>query len=752
MCIRDRKVLLETLYAPITNAAKFKARVKAGVLGRAGSTSTELYGIQTSISNKINSIKAKKAREMYEDFFYKLQVPENGEWAVQKAMTDDVSDALGLGDFMSTAYKRIGAPPGHRSGQNRSYLEWWWQYMMNMRAERYTADAMRELVASEYALDVGDPVFKALTDIVAHPGSQKIEAILSGMGTAAESRALKYLERLGADEYIIKSKGLVPSELRDMIQFMKSETGMAPVIASEYRRMRDLGVMSARDMTGIKLYDNTRALMREGMTLGWWFLAKPAYFLGNLLAVPEQLLMTTGQRGLAASGRMFTNPRIVGELVKRNALGWKPRASTLSLKTKQGVWGIDDLEAAIRKYGVDRTYARSENGRSLMNDLLKENPGALPWMYNKGGALQSALRTVNDSIEYTFRTSVFVDALKRGDDAATAARLARESLYDYSTLTPAERKIARTVFTFYTFMRKNMDAFWKGFAEDPSRVLRSLRYYNAQPSLNQFNREQFANMNEQDMGRIALGEYQDKKGRKGLYMSSPQSVFDALLLSYDIANLTGVPSKMGRTTRGAGESMNELSGQMAAFIPSEPGWWLRWWAQHTDADSPGSDLEANSRWANQIPHFMMEGERGRIMRDWFPDIRWYPVETESSMVRSREDDELPGFYALESKPQMLDEDQERIKEQIRWWQNLKAVLGGGQPLRSAQKLADFMVANGVLEGGEIELKEGTGNIMDILTAVQRTPPSTKENLMRRLEERERGKDASIGEAMKRVNP
>mgnify|MGYP003632870719 CR=1 FL=1 len=746
------KVLLETLYTPITSAAKLKARVKAGALGRAGSTSTELYGIQTAVQNKINNIEDNVAREMYEDFFYGLKVPDGGEWAVSKGMADSTSDALGLSKFMKLAYDKIGAPPVGYVGGQRSYLDWWWQYMMNLRAERYTSDSLRELIAKEYALDVNDPVFKAVDDIVTHPGDKKIEAILSGLGTAAESRAVQYLQRLGIDEYMLKAKGLIPAANRDMIQFMKSNTGMAPVIASEYRRMRDLGLMSARDMTGIKLLDNTRALMREGMTMGWWFMAKPAYFLGNLLSVPEQLMMTTGGRGLAGAGRIFTNPRIVGELVKRNAFGWKPRNSKLTLKTPHGVWGIDELEDSIRQYGVDRTYSRSENGRALMNDLLRERPGPVQWLVNTGGGLQEGLRTVNDSIEYTFRTAIYIDGLKRGDAPETAARVARESLYDYSTLTPAERKVARTVFTFYTFMRKNMDAFWKGFAEDPSRALRSLRFYQAQPSLWQMNREQFSEMNDQDMGRIALGEYENKKGRTGLYMSSPQSVFDAVLLSYDIANLTGVPSKLGGADRTSGESLNELSGQLASFLPTEPGWWLRWYAQHHDAPAAGSDAPATSRWSNIIPHFMMEGERGRMLRDWLPDIRWFPVESESSVVRARGDDDLPGFYALESKPRMLEKDQERIKEQIWWWQNFKTILGGGQPLRSAQKIADYLTANGILEGGEVELKEGTGNIMDILSAVQRDVPYSDENKLRRLEKMELGKESSERSAMDRVNP
>ena len=746
------KVLLETLYTPITSAAKLKARVKAGVLGRAGSTSTELYGVQTAVQNKINNIKDNVAREMYEDFFYKLKVPEGGEWAVSKGMADNTSDALGLGKFMKLAYQKIGAPPVGYTGGQRSYLDWWWQYMMNLRAERYTSDALKELIAKEYALDVKDPVFKAIDNIVTHPGDKKIESILSGLGTAAESRAVQYLQRLGIDEYMLRAKGVIPAANRDMIQFMKSESGMAPVIASEYRRMRDLGLMSARDMTGIKLLDNTRALMREGMTMGWWFMAKPAYFLGNLLSVPEQLLMTTGQRGLAGAGRMFTNPRIVGELVKRNALGWKPRTSKLTLKTPQGVWGVDELEDAIRQYGVDRTYARSENGRALMNDLLRERPGPIQWLMNTGGDLQEGLRTVNDSVEYSVRTAIFIDALKRGEAPESAARIARESLYDYSTLTPAERKVARTLFTFYTFMRKNMDAFWKGFAEDPSRALRALRFYQAQPSLWQMNREQFAGMNDQDMGRIALGEYEDKSGRTGLYMSSPQSVFDAVLLSYDIANLTGIPSKLGGADRTSGDSLNELSGQLAGFLPNEPGWWLRWYAQNHDAPSGGSETPATSRWNNIIPHFMMEGERGRMLRDWFPDIRWFPVESESSIVRARGDDALPGFYALESDSRMLKEDQARIKDQIWWWQNLKTILGGGQPLRSAQKVADYLTANGFLQGGEIELKEGTGNIMDILSAVQRPIPYSDEIKMKRLDERERRKESSEREAMDRVKP
>ena len=66
---------------------------------------------------------------------------------------------------------------------------------------------------------------------------------------------------------------------------------MVPWLQSEIRRMRELGLVDARAMGSSKLIENMQAFSREAMTLGY-LMVKPWYMLGNLLSVPEQLVMT----------------------------------------------------------------------------------------------------------------------------------------------------------------------------------------------------------------------------------------------------------------------------------------------------------------------------------------------------------------------------------------------------------------------------------------------------------------------------
>ena len=306
---------------------------------------------------------------------------------------------------------------------------------------------------------------------------------------------------------------MIPLESRDLFTTGRDNVTMVPWLQSEIRRMRELGLVDARAMGSSKLIENMRAFSREAMTLGY-LMVKPWYMLGNLLSVPEQLVMTQGGRVAGTVGTMFRHPLITGKMVMREARGGvkgvDPDASTF-VDGRGNVWSVDELHEVAQQYGINRTYAKIENGKYLMDEMLRSAPGVFKLAQRFAGDLQDTLRKTNDALEYQFRVGTFLDGLKRGEAPAQAARRARESLYDYSTLTPFERSWGRWVFTFYTFIRKNMDAFWTFAAKNPQRIALPARFYAAQPRLLNAEKEQFMNFNDQDIGRIALGEYKVRR-------------------------------------------------------------------------------------------------------------------------------------------------------------------------------------------------------------------------------------------------
>jgi hypothetical protein len=71
--------------------------------------------------------------------------------------------------------------------------------------------------------------------------------------------------------------------------------------------------------------------------------------------------------------------------------------------------------------------------------------------------------------------TAIIDSLEKGDTLERALEIGRKSMFDYGTLTEAEKAISRHFFIFYNYWRQSVVQFVKNMISDPARMMKYLR-------------------------------------------------------------------------------------------------------------------------------------------------------------------------------------------------------------------------------------------------------------------------------------
>lgn len=122
-----------------------------------------------------------------------------------------------------------------------------------------------------------------------------------------------------------------------------------------------------------------------------------------------------------------------------------------------------------REHGViGGGFQAQDVGNVTIDVALRSGKGAV----EKAKTLKPlrAGRKLNSALENNSRLALFIDQMKKHGDPEEAARTVKEALFDYGELTPFERKYARNVMAFYTFMRKNLELQAKELAKQPGKA------------------------------------------------------------------------------------------------------------------------------------------------------------------------------------------------------------------------------------------------------------------------------------------
>ena len=114
--------------------------------------------------------------------------------------------------------------------------------------------------------------------------------------------------------------------------------------------------------------------------------------------------------------------------------------------------------------------------------------------------------------------------------------MARRAAFDYSALTDWEKKTARNVIMFYSYMRKNMDLFYDTLLTNPSRVTNQLRLSNGLQQTNLESDPQ-AVLPEYMQSRLMVGIANSVANKhrydQRMYVMPPIPIMDSLNLVLD---------------------------------------------------------------------------------------------------------------------------------------------------------------------------------------------------------------------------
>ena len=261
--------------------------------------------------------------------------------------------------------------------------------------------------------------------------------------------------------------GVVPELRADVIG---SPLGIEPVMSTA--RVAEANVGRAVDFF-MTHFPVTMKHMKMGVTSGI-MVPNPAYFFGVSMGGMLQMYQGLGAVGTARS--IFKHNGMTMAVVSRLWKDGDLAAGNPLLVAKNGaVYTADQITAMAHAYGLKSSFIFSEAPQTLAKNMNRMRAKGINKVYWSADEWQRTLIEGATAMDNYYRVSVFVDALNRGESAASAAKLARKVAFDYADLTDIEKSWFRNIFMFYSYMRKNMDLFWDTILTNPHRILGQLR-------------------------------------------------------------------------------------------------------------------------------------------------------------------------------------------------------------------------------------------------------------------------------------
>ena len=261
--------------------------------------------------------------------------------------------------------------------------------------------------------------------------------------------------------------GVVPELRSDIIG---SPIGIDPIVSR--KRTFESNALRAVDFFALH-FPVTMKHMKMGVTTGL-MLPNPAYFFGVGMGGMLQMYQGMGPVGTARS--IFKHNGITSAVVARM---WKDGdfapGNPILVAVDGSVYTADQITELAVAYGLKSSFIYSEAPQTLAKNMNRLRAKGINKVYWTADEWQRTLIESATAMDNYYRVSVFVDALNRGESAASAAGVARKVAFDYADLTDIEKTWFRNIFMFYSYMRKNMDLFWDTILTNPERVTGQLR-------------------------------------------------------------------------------------------------------------------------------------------------------------------------------------------------------------------------------------------------------------------------------------
>ena len=308
--------------------------------------------------------------------------------------------------------------------------------------------------------------------LASHEDYRQAMVIVNRMGYA--DKDIKALETLG--HWNVKS-GIGKSARVEALKLVLTPEMTSMLMYAHRRGKFSLSSILQQGDAGAQAFNGLMRWHRMALTT-----LSPQYHASAMLSAMVTMHRQLGSRQVMGTlSQMFQNPEMVLEITRRTGKS-RSQGKTLGarvFRTKDGrIFTADMLEEGIQKYGVDVTVARSELQRGILRDMqrsqdrvtlstgkrvLLAGPDAIAWMADTTADFAH-------QVDMLYRNSTLLDRLNKGDSFVEAAKKARRSTFAYDTLTPFERKVMRSIFTWYSFARKDIGSMAKAFVDNPSRI------------------------------------------------------------------------------------------------------------------------------------------------------------------------------------------------------------------------------------------------------------------------------------------
>lgn len=275
---------------------------------------------------------------------------------------------------------------------------------------------------------------------------------------------------------------------KERLSFDPRVGDIVPGSAAQRPPTADVKAINAGIYVLNRMWGYSGAMLRRGLLTGIGPIVKPAYFVtqfvGGINALHQRL-------GTVGALRVLASPVIGGSdaTVVRNVMArlYGPpdilSPTVAGFWTKDGRWITDQMISAdMARSGMVTSQPKAEFTTSLIENIAAQEPTA----WNNLNRLRlpgtRAWREMVDNaatgIDNMYRVATYVDALKSGVAVEEAGRIARDVAYDFNDLTDFEKKYMRKAVLFYTFQRRNQDAFWRTLLNNPARLTGELRLLN----------------------------------------------------------------------------------------------------------------------------------------------------------------------------------------------------------------------------------------------------------------------------------
>lgn len=525
-----------------------------------------------------------------------------------------------------------------------------------LKSDDIQADIVAQLIERE--IGTADPTMRAIVMEVLHKGAK----VTTVYPISMVAKAKNILRRLGLEP------GMSGATLDDF-----GGVQMPPALAQELKKAQEAGLQfrpeSFQSAAGRWMYGN----YKDGLTI--W---NPAFHVGNFIGIPFMALQQLGVGDtLRTVSNLVTNPDMSFRMASRlSDVPWRGRTSRASkvLTTDAGLhYSYEELELAARRLGVADVFQQALTTRQIGAELdrLTGEWGVLTRSRGFLSGTRDAVALSSEYFERTFRVSVFLDQVKRGQSVEQAAEIARKSQFDYSDLTDTDRAIARWGLVFWAFHRKNMDAFLTQLADNPQRLSAQMRFAMSQRERHGDSDEQLSLLRDSDLARVKLARVTGPGGREfDLSTTSVITPIEGMLMLRDVAKVMAHIPGLFVDPVGTVESLQEVGGQLNPVFAGA--------IEAATGSSLGQGFRQTVAASNMIPDSLMEtGGLRQFLEFAFNPKPTSPRDAKALRQADHSIGTAPKFWAP-------------AEDRRAAWQEFTTLLGGGRFL--LQTLPAFVEA------------------------------------------------------------